>query len=115
MEWEKMDDDEGMEERRAICNLSCHVHSIHPFMTIITSTIICAHRVPFPVASAPAATAAVVVYISSSPPPSLRVFLFLRPGRPAPNGDVAANSMTFSLSTRTMNPGVLTMRLPTRM
>lgn len=58
---------------------------------------------------------AVLFYMSLSPPPALSDFLFLRPGRPAPNGEVAENSITFSLSTRTMNEGTLTIFLPTRM
>ena len=52
---------------------------------------------------------------SSSPPPLLSFFLFLRPGRPsAPNGLVIAKSICFSLSTRTINDAEFAICLPTR-
>jgi len=41
------------------------------------------------------------------------LFLFTRPGRPPPKGDVRAKSMCFWLSTRTMKLGMLTTCLPT--
>lgn len=59
-------------------------------------------------------------YSSSSSPPSssffsaaLAFFLFTRPGRPPPNGEVRAKSICFWESRRTMNEGTLTICFPT--
>ncbi len=61
-----------------------------------------------------------VTYSSSSSPASasffsaaLAFFLFTRPGRPPPSGDVSAKSMCFCESRRTMKDGTLTICLPT--
>jgi len=55
-----------------------------------------------------------MIYSSSAsppPPPLAIIFLFTRPGRPPPWGEVRANSMCFSCSTRTRNEGMLTIWL----
>jgi small subunit ribosomal protein S9e len=68
-------------------------------------------------ASGAAASVASAASPSAPPPeaPTRSVFLLTRPPRLPPNGEVKANSMCFSLSVRTANDGISTIRLPTRM